>query len=140
MPRVPLESPRPVLWFAELRVAMVAVALIALALFDFPNPHRLIVLVAAVAAPLALGTLFLAQRRPALALHPAIALIDLGILAVGEAIAPESYAAVHFLALFLVAAHAHFQGEFRGVAIALAAVILLVPIAVSTDGPVSGPL
>ncbi len=99
MPRVPIESPRPIAWFAALRVAIVAVALVALALFDIPDRERLIVLVAAVAAPLALGVLFLAQRHPTMALHPGIALVDLTILAVAEAIAPDSYAAVRFLAL-----------------------------------------
>jgi two-component system NarL family sensor kinase len=74
------------------------------------------------------------------ALNPAIALVDLGILAVAEAIAPDSYAAVRFVALLLIAAYAHFQGGVRGAAIAVAAVILLVPIAATTDGPVSGEL
>src|SRR3954454_16180642 len=112
MPRVPIESPRPIAWFAALRVAIVAVVLIGLAIFDVPNRDELIVLVAAVGAPFALAVLYLAQRAPMVALNPAIALIDLGILAVAEAIAPSSYAAVRFLALFLIAAHAHFQGEF----------------------------
>jgi signal transduction histidine kinase len=138
--RLPLESARPIQWFAALRVAIVAVALVGLALFDVPDRDALIVLAAAVAAPLSLGVLFVATREPSLALHPAIALIDLTLLAVAEAIAPESYGAVRFLALFLIAAHAHFQGERRGVAIALAAVILLVPIAVLGDPPVSGDL
>jgi two-component system NarL family sensor kinase len=136
--RIPIESARPIAWFAALRVAMVAVALVALALFDVPDRERLIVLVAAVAAPLALGVLFLAQRRPAMALHPAIALVDLAILAVAEVIAPDSYAAVRFLALFLIAAHAHFQGAQRGVAIAAAGAILLVPVAAFGDPPVDG--
>jgi two-component system NarL family sensor kinase len=135
--RVPIESPQPIIWFAALRVAMVAVALASLAVFDVPNRDRLIVLVAVLAAPLALGVLLLARRSPALALHPAIALMDLAILALAEALVPSSYGAVHFLALFLVAAHAHFQGAARGVAIAAAASILLVPIAIRNDDPVS---
>jgi two-component system NarL family sensor kinase len=138
--RVPIESARPIVWFALLRVAMVVVGFVSLLLFDVPDRGRLLVLVGAVAAPLAFGFLLLAQRAPSRALNPGIAIVDLAILAVAEAIAPESYAAVRFLALFLIAAHAHFQGELRGVAIALAAVILLVPIAATTDGPVSGEL
>ena len=51
MPRIPIESPRPIAWFAALRVAIVAVSLVALALFDVPHRERLIVLVAAVAVP-----------------------------------------------------------------------------------------
>ncbi|MEA2496386.1 MAG: hypothetical protein QOJ29_4297, partial [Thermoleophilaceae bacterium] len=138
MPRIPIESPRPIAWFGTLRVAMVAVALASLAAFDVPHRDRLIVLVAAVAAPLALAVLYLAQRRPALALHPGIALVDLVILTLAEAIAPDSYGAVRFLALFLIASHAHFQGAARGVAIAAAGVVLLVPVAALTDGPVGG--
>ena len=137
--RVPLESTRPLEWFAALRVAIVAVTLGALATFDVPHREELIVL-GAVAAVLALGVLVLSDRAPALALSPLVALVDLLVLAVAEAIAPDSYGAVRFLALFLVAAHAHFQGGVRGVAIAAAAVIMLVPIAVLGDAPVGGPV
>jgi signal transduction histidine kinase len=140
MPRIPIESPRPIAWFAALRVAIVAVALAALAAFDIPHRDRLIVLTAAVAAPLALAVLYTAQRRPALALHPGIAIVDLVILAVAELIAPASYGAVRFLALFLIAAHAHFQGAHRGVALAAVAVALLVPVAFLTDAPVEDEL
>lgn len=138
MQRLPIESARPILWFAALRVAIVAVSLAGLAAFDVPDRDELILLAAAVAAPLSLGVLFLAARAPSLALHPGIAIVDLTILAVAEAIAPESYGPVRFVALLLIAVHAHFQGEWRGVAIAIAGVILLVPIAVQGDAPVSG--
>lgn len=140
MPRVPIESARPVVWFAVLRLAIIAVAIVSLVIFDDIADRDRLILLAVVATPLALGVLYLAQRVPSRALNPAIALVDLAILAVAEAIAPESYAAVRFLALFLVAAHAHFQGEWRGMAIAVAAVVLLVPIGATSDGPVSGEL
>jgi two-component system NarL family sensor kinase len=140
MARVPVESARPIVWFALLRVAIVAVALVSLLVLDIPDRDRLLVLVAAAAVPLALGVLLLAQRAPSLALNPAIALVDLAVLAVAEALAPHSYAAVRFVALLLIAAYAHFQGGLRGAAIAVAAVILLVPIAATTDAPVSGDL
>jgi two-component system, NarL family, sensor kinase len=140
MPRVPLDSPRPIVWLAAIRIAIVSVVLAALAAFEVPNRNELIVLAAAAAAPLSLGVLFLAYRRPAIAVHPGIALIDLLILAVAEAISPETYGAVRFLALFLIAAHAHFQGTARGVAIAIAAVILLLPLTGQGDAPVSGDL
>ena len=140
MQRLPLESARPIQWFAALRVVIVAVTLVSLALFEVPERNALIVLAAAAGVPLALGVLLLATRAPSLALHPAIALIDLSLLAIAEVIVPETYAAVRFLALFLIAAHAHFQGERRGVAIAIAGVILLAPIAALGDPPVSGDL
>ena len=138
--RVPLESPRPIVLFAALRVAIVAAVLVALGAFDFPHRDRLIVLAAAVAAPLALGVLYLARRFPTVALNPAIALVDLALLATAELLAPASYAAVRFLALFLIAAHAHFQGEYRGVAIAAAGVAMLVPVAALDDAPIGGML
>jgi signal transduction histidine kinase len=138
MPRIPIESARPLAWFAALRVAMVATALVALALFDIPDREELIFLTAAVAAPLSLAILYIAQRNPALALHPAVALADLAILAGAEAIAPDSYAAVRFLALFLIAAHAHFQGAQRGVAIAAAGAAMLVITGMLVGTPVEG--
>jgi two-component system NarL family sensor kinase len=136
--RVPIESAQPIAWFAALRVAMVAVALLALAIFDVPHRDRLILLTAALAAPLALGVLYLARTRPDTALNPVIAVADLAILALAEVIAPESYAAVRYLALFLIACHAHFQGEVRGVGVAAVGAALLVPVAVLTDAPVDG--
>src|SRR3954471_509024 len=129
MRRLPIGSMRPVAGFALVRVSMVVVTIVALLVFDVPDGDKLLLLTAAVALPLALGVAYLARRAPTVALNPVIALADLGILAAAEAIAPASYAAVRFLALFVIAAHAHFQGEFRGGAIALAAIILLVPIA-----------
>jgi two-component system NarL family sensor kinase len=130
----------PIAGFAVLRLAMVLVTIVALLAFDIPDRDDLLLLAAVVALPFSLVVAFLARRAPAIALNPAIALVDLAILAVAEGITPASYAAVRFLALFLVAAHAHFQGEFRGLAIAVAAIILLTPIALVTDGPASGSL
>jgi signal transduction histidine kinase len=138
--RLPIGSLAPVAGFALLRVSIVLLTIVALLAFDVPDRGRLLVLAAAVALPFALGVAYLARSAPMVALNPAIALVDLAILAVAEAIAPASYGPVRFLALFLIATHAHFQGELRGVAIALAAIILLTPIAVASDGPVSGSL
>jgi two-component system, NarL family, sensor kinase len=138
--RVPIGSLRPVAGFALLRVAMVLVTIAALIAFAIPDRDALLVLAAAVALPLALAVAYLARRAPVIALNPGIALVDLAILAVAEAIAPASYAAVRFLALFLIAAHAHFQGELRGAAIAIAAIVLLTPIAVAEGVPASGSL
>src|SRR5690349_5686817 len=117
--RLPIGSLAPVAGFGLLRVGIVAVTIVALLLVDFPDRDALLVVAAAVALPYALAVAFFARRAPVVALNPAIALVDLGLLAAAEAIAPASYAAVRFVALFLVAAHAHFQGEFRGVAIAI---------------------
>jgi signal transduction histidine kinase len=45
---------------------------------------------------------------------------------------------VRFLALFLIATHAYFLGELRGLAAAIVAVVLLVPAAPLLDVPLSG--
>jgi two-component system, NarL family, sensor kinase len=140
MTRIPMGSARPIAWFGALRVAIVLATIVALVGFDIPGRGKLLVLAAAVALPLSIAVLVLARRAPEIAPNPVIALVDLGLLAVAEAVAPETYAGVRFLALLLIAAHAHFQGEVRGVAIAAAGVILLVPIGATTDGPVSGTL
>jgi signal transduction histidine kinase len=91
--------------------------------------------------PWALAVLALARSRPDTALNPTIAAGDFAVLFVLEVVAPDSYAAVRFAALFLIAVHAHLQGERRGPAIAvLGAVALVVAQAIAGDGPASGGL
>ena len=136
MQRLPIASFRPLTGFAILRVALLLVVVAALVAFDVPDRGGLLILVAAIALPLAIVMALLARRRPEAALNPGIALVDLVFLASAEIISPDTYAPVRFLALFLIAAHAHFQGELRGVAIAIAALILLVPLAAS-DAPIA---
>ena len=133
--RLPIQSLQPLTSFAALRVAMVLVVIATAIAFDVPDRDGLLILAAAVALPVAIVIAVLARQRPVIALNPAIALVDLAFLAVAEIIAPDTYAPVRFLALFLIAAHAHFQGQLRGLAIAIAALILLVPLA-AADAPV----
>jgi signal transduction histidine kinase len=73
-------------------------------------------------------------------LHPLISVVDLVILAVVELVVPGTYAGVCFLVVFLVAAHAHFQGPELGLGIALLAIVVFVPIAAFGDPPVTGGL
>jgi signal transduction histidine kinase len=138
--RLPIGSTQPVAGFGLIRVAIVLITIVALLIFDIPDRNELLVLAVAVGLPFSLVVALLARRAPVVALNPAVALIDLAILAAAEAVAPASYGAVRFLALFLIAAHAHFQGEVRGVAIAIASIVLLTPIAFASDVPVSGSL
>jgi signal transduction histidine kinase len=138
--RVPIESPLPVAWFGALRLAISVSAFVAVLVFDVPDRTALLVLSGAVAIPWAVAVLVFARRHPALMLHPLIALGDLAILAVVELVVPHAYAGVCFLVVFLVAAHAHFQGTPLGVGIALLAVAVFVPIAAIGDPPVSGGL
>ena len=138
--RVPIESPLPVASFAVLRLAIAVAAFVSVLIFDVPDRTALLVLSGAVAIPWALAVFLVARRNPTIALHPLVALVDLAILALVEIVVPHSYAGVCFLVVFLVAAHAHFQGPELGVGIALLAVAVFVPIAVIGDAPVSGGL
>jgi two-component system, NarL family, sensor kinase len=77
-----------------------------------------------------------ARRHPELPLHPLVAPVDFALLAAVELIAPDTYAAVRFAALFLIAVHAHFQGERRGLVMAAVGVtILVIPSALRSGGP-----
>jgi signal transduction histidine kinase len=138
--RVPIESPAPIAWFGALRLAIAVSAFVAVLVFDVPDRGALLVLSGAVAIPWALAVVIAVRRRPELTLHPVIGVVDLVILAIVELVVPESYAGVCFLVVFLVAAHAHFQGPQLGVGIALLAIVVFVPIATFGDPPVSGAL
>jgi signal transduction histidine kinase len=138
--RVPIESPEPIAWFGTLRLAIALSGLVAVLVFDVPDRGTLLVLSAGVAVPWAIAIRVLVRRVPSLTLHPLIAVGDLLVLALVEIVVPEAYAGVCFLVVFLVAAHAHFQGEQRGMAIAVLAVLVFVPIAAFGDPPVSGGL
>jgi two-component system NarL family sensor kinase len=66
---------------------------------------------------------------------------DIAVLALAEIVVPEIYAAVRFGALFIVSAHAQFQGERIGLLIAALAIGTLIPITMlNDDTPVSGDL
>jgi signal transduction histidine kinase len=134
--RIPIESPQPVAWFGTLRLGIAVAGLLAVLVFAVPHQSRLLVLSAAVAIPWAVAILVLVRRRPSLTLNPLIAIGDLLILALVQIVVPEAYAGVCFLAVFVVAAHAHFQGQHLGVAIAVLTVLGFVPIAAFGDPPV----
>jgi signal transduction histidine kinase len=138
--RVPIESSAPIAWFGTLRLGIALAGLVAVLVFDVPERGSLLILSAGVALPWAIAIVVLVRRAPRLMLHPAIAIGDLLALALVEIVVPESWAGVCFLVVFLVAAHAHFQGEQLGVAIAVLAVLVFVPIAAFGDPPVSGGL
>ena len=67
--------------------------------------------------PWAVLVLAIALIEPETALNPMVALGDFALLVLLQTVAPDSYAAVRFAALFLIAVHAHFQGELRGMAV-----------------------
>ena len=136
--RPPIESPEPVLKFAALRLFLTVAALVALVATGTPFHGRLTIVVAAVGLPWALGNLMLAQRRPDLELNPMVAAGDIALLIVVELVTPETYRAVRFLAIFFIAAHAQFQGQGRGLVVALAGSAVLVPIAALRGAPIHG--
>jgi two-component system NarL family sensor kinase len=140
-PRMPLESREPIVAFAAIRAAIAAAALVALALLGFPDSGGATVVLAAVALPWAAAVLALTRRSTAAGLSPLVVVGDMAVLGILQGAAPDLYVPVHFAALFLVAAHAHFQGAERGLAVGVLPPLVLVPIALSTDVPVeSGPL
>ena len=136
--RFPLQSAQPVLWFAYLRAVIVAAGLLSVAAFDVPHRGRVALVIAAVAVPWSAWLLLQARRRCELGLSPAIAAGDLLILGLVQVAEPASYSGVRFVALFLIATHAYFQGERGGLAVAVAGIAFLVPVAALVDTPLAG--
>jgi signal transduction histidine kinase len=135
-PRLPLQSGEPALWFARVRLALALGSLASVALFDEPHRVRLALVLAAVALPWSAALVVLVRRRTELVTSLGIAVGDLLVLAVIQVASPAAYGGVRFVALFLIATHAYFLGELRGLVVALAAVVLLVPAAPLLGVPV----
>jgi signal transduction histidine kinase len=118
--RLPIESRQPIVVFGFARLAVTLTALIALAVLGFPYGGRAAVVIVALALPWSLFALWISRRDPDRALSAAMAAGDFVVLIVFELVVPDTWAAVRFGALYLVAAHAAFQGERRGLAVAAA--------------------
>ena len=125
MRRVPIESARPIVVFAIARLAIVIVALAAVAVVDFPDQDGAAI-VLCVFAVWSTAVLFFARRDPDRVVNPMVAAGDFALLLALELAAPAALVAVRLAALFLIAAHAHFQGEQRGVAVAAIGSTILV--------------
>jgi two-component system NarL family sensor kinase len=137
--RVPIDSDQPLVVFAAARVAVAVAALVALLVLGLPYGGRGVGVVAGLGLPWTIFILFLARRHPEAALHPLVAAGDLAVLLTIELIVPEAYGATRFTALFVLAAHAHFQGEWRGLAIALlGSCALVAATVVRGDAPLDG--
>ena len=137
--RLPLESDAPLFAFAVIRLAIAVGALVLAIALGLPYEGRLAVVLAATAVPWSAVMLFLSRRHPTVAMNPLVAAGDVAVLLAIELAVPESYGAVRFTALFLVAVHAHFQGERGGFGIAAAtAVVLIVGTALRDAGAVRG--
>jgi two-component system NarL family sensor kinase len=136
MRRIPIESAGPIVVFAVARLALALVALAAVVIVGFPYEGRaaavLIVFVLWSAA-----VLWMARQQPDRALHPVIPAVDFALLLALELAAPDTVGGVRLAALFMIAAHAHFQGERRGLTIAaVGSTALIVGSAIRGDAPV----
>jgi two-component system NarL family sensor kinase len=136
MRRIPIESAGPIVVFAVARLALALVALAAVVIVGFPYEGRaaavLIVFVLWSAA-----VLWMARRQPDRALHPVVPAVDFALLLALELAAPDTVGGVRLAALFMIAAHAHFQGERRGLTIAaVGSTALIVGSAIRGDAPV----
>jgi signal transduction histidine kinase len=132
--RPPIESMRPVVSFAAVRLLLPVAALLATAILGFPNGAPLVVMLGAVAVPWGAAIFLLARRHPSVALNPWVAAGDFAVLAAIEAAVPETYGAVHFVGLVFIAAHAHFQGLRRGILIAGLGAAALIGVAIARPG------
>jgi signal transduction histidine kinase len=138
--RLPIGSSVPVVVFAAVRVAVTGVAFAVVLVLELPDEGAMLAVIGAALA-WSLALLGVAMRFPQAAANPAIAVGDFALLVVLEAVAPDSYVAVRSLALFLIAVHAHLQGERRGPAVAaLGSGVLVLATAIAGDAPASGDL
>jgi signal transduction histidine kinase len=139
--RLPIESAGPLVLFAVTRVAVTLLALLAVVVLGFPYEGRAVAVIGGLLLPWSVAVLLLARRNPDAALSPIVPAVDFLLLATLEAAVPETFGAVRVAALFLIASHAHFQGERRGLAAAAGGSALLVIMTqVRGDEPVSGNL
>jgi two-component system, NarL family, sensor kinase len=117
MRRIPIESAMPIVVFAIARLAVAVVALTAVAVVDFPHQGPAAIVLAVFIA-WSVAVLLVARREPDRVVNPLVAAGDFALLLALELAAPDALGTVRLVALFLIAAHAHFQGEQRGVAVA----------------------
>jgi two-component system NarL family sensor kinase len=140
MQRIPIESSRPIMVFALARLAVALVAFVAVVIFGFPA-HGRAAAVLAVFVLWSAGLLLAAREKPDRALHPLVPAVDFALLLALELAVPETLFAVRLAALFLIAAHSHFQGERRGIMIAaIGSIALIAGSAIRGDAPVESDL
>jgi signal transduction histidine kinase len=137
--RLPIESDQPVVTFAAIRLGAAIGSLILTVALGFPYGERLGAVLLLVAVPWGIAMLLLARRSPDAALNPLVAVGDIAMLLTVELVAPETYGAIRFAALFFIAVHSHFQGEGRGVPVAAGgAGVLVLGGDLRGDAPVHG--
>ncbi len=132
--RLPIESDRPIGMFALTRLGLTLMAVALVVGLGFPYSGRLALVLAGVALPWSLVNLLLARRAPVLAVNALVAIGDVLMLMLIELVAPETYAAVRFMAIAFIAVHAHFQGERLGLVVAGFACAGLIGLSIVTGG------
>jgi signal transduction histidine kinase len=139
MRRLPIESHQPIMVFAIARLTLVVLALTVILALGFPHEGRSALVLALVALPWAVVNLWLARRTPGMEMNLLVAVGDFTILLLLQLLVPETLGAVRVAALFFIAAHSHFQGERRGLALAaVGSATLVVATQIRGDEPVSG--
>ena len=134
--RTPLESSEPIVGFAVIRAAIAGTAIAALAILGLPYGGSASAVVAFVALPWSLAVLVITRRSIEAGLSPLIAIGDMVVLGFLVGVEPDMYVLAHFIALFLVAAHAHCQGSSWSVLLGAVPPLILIPVTLATDVPV----
>jgi two-component system NarL family sensor kinase len=135
MRRVPIDTTGSIVVLAIARLALALVALSAVVVVGFPYEGRAAAVLAVFVAWSA-AVLVVARREPDRMTSPLVPAGDFALLLALELAAPDTLGAVRLAALFLIAAHAHFQGEQRGVAVAaIGSTVLVVGSALRGDAP-----
>ena len=134
--RTPLESREPIVAFAIVRALVAGTAGLGLAILGFPYGGSATTVVVFAALPWALLVLAITRRSTNAGLNPLIALGDMAVLGLLIAVEPEMYEPAHFIALFLVGAHAHCQGEGWSLVVGALPPIVLIPVTMAADIPI----
>lgn len=135
--RTPLESREPIVGFAVIRASIACAAVAAFVILGFPYHGEVTAVIVGAALPWSLLVLFITRHSIEAGLNPLIALGDMAVLGLLLAVEPDMYVPTHFIALFLVAAHAHFQGAAWSLVVGSLPPIVLVPVTLAIDLPIS---
>jgi signal transduction histidine kinase len=126
MRRLSISSVPPVLVFAAARVALSLAGLAAVAVTRYDGWENTALVIGGLVVPWSVAVMVLALRDQDAALGPIVMCGDLVVLLAVELVTPDASRGVRSAATFLVAAHAHFQGERRGVLLAIVWVTVLI--------------
>ena len=124
--RLSISSVPPVLVFAAARVALSLSGLAAVVITRYDGWENTALVIGGLVVPWSVAVLLVALRDQDAALGLVVMCGDLLVLLAVELVTPDASRGVRSAATFLVAAHAHFQGERRGVLLAVVWVTVLI--------------